>query len=87
VGNTLHIYSSARKRKDLAADYDAFWSDSGGVLEADGFFTLPVIPPVRDMADIKPNKRSTYRQRYALLDTLAGRIRLSLTGHPLEEIA
>jgi uncharacterized protein VirK/YbjX len=80
VGNTLHIYSSARKRKDLAADYDAFWEESGGVLGENGFFTLPVIPPVRDIAEIKPNKRSTYRQRYALLESLGEQIRASLSG-------
>jgi hypothetical protein len=83
VGNSLHIYSSSRKRKDLAADYDAFWSDSGGVQAEDGFFTLPVIPPVRDIAEIKPNKRSTYRQRYALLDKLGEQIRSSMNGQQL----
>lgn len=80
VGNTLHIYSSARKRKDLAADYDAFWEESGGALGEDGFFTLPLVPPVRDIAEIKPNKRSTYRQRYALLEGLGQQIRASLSG-------
>ncbi|RFC43157.1 MAG: hypothetical protein DVB28_001632 [Verrucomicrobia bacterium] len=75
VGNTLHIYSSARKRKDLAADYDAFWMESGGTLNADGFFNLPIAPPVRDISELKANKRSTYRQRYTLLDTLAASIR------------
>ncbi len=74
VSNSRHIYSSARKRKELAADYDLFWSESGGELQADGIFNLPVEPPIRDLAEIKPNKRSTYRQRYALLDSLAHEI-------------
>lgn len=87
VGNTLHIYTSARKRKDLAADYDAFWLESGGTLNAEGFFNLPITPPVRDIAELKANKRSTYRQRYALLDDLACRIRSAAAGHAPETIS
>ncbi len=78
VSNDLHIYRSIQKRRDLHADYNTFWEESGGTLEADGLFSLPIVPPVRDMADIKPNKRSTYRQRYALLDTLGADIRASI---------
>jgi uncharacterized protein VirK/YbjX len=85
VGNAAHIYSSARKRKELAADYDLFWIESGGELQPDGLFNLPVIPPSRDISEIKANKRSTYRQRYALLDAVSLKIRAAASGIPLEE--
>jgi hypothetical protein len=81
VGNAVHIYSSERKRKDLAADYDAFWAESGGVLTNDGFFDLPLVPPLRELSEIKPNKRSTYRQRYELLASLGEQIRHCAAGN------
>lgn len=86
VGNAVHIYTSERKRKDLAADYDVFWTESGGVLASDGFFDLPLVPPVRDLSEIKPNKRSTYRQRYELLASLGEQIRNSIAGNRLESL-
>jgi len=79
VSNGRHIYRSFWKRKDVAADYDTFWKESGGEMDPGGLFTLPVVPGVRDIAEIKPNKRSMYRQRYAMLDSLAGDIRQSIS--------
>jgi uncharacterized protein VirK/YbjX len=78
VSNGKHIYRSFWKRKNVAADYDTFWQESGGEIDSDGLFRLPVIPGVRDIAEIKPNKRSMYRQRYAMLDALAGEIQQSV---------
>jgi hypothetical protein len=83
VGNAVHIYSSERKRKDLAADYDAFWTESGGVLASDGLFDLPLVPPVRELSEIKPNKRSTYRQRYEMLASIGEQIRFCAAGSSL----
>jgi uncharacterized protein len=81
VGNELHIYRSLRKRKEIQSDYDLFWTESAGVLNAENLFDLPVTPPVRDVAEIKPNKRSMYRQRYALLESLAPQIRAAVRAH------
>ena len=78
VSNGKHIYRSFWKRKKVAADYDTFWQESGGEIDDEGLFRLPVIPGVRDIAEIKPNKRSMYRQRYAMLDALAVNIRQSV---------
>lgn len=78
VGNKLHIYRSLRKRKEIQSDYDLFWTESAGVLNAEDLFDLPLTPPVRDVAEIKPNKRSMYRQRYALLEGLAPQIRVAV---------
>lgn len=75
VGNGSHIYRSLRKRREIQSDYDVFWTESSGVLRDDELFDLPVVPPVRDVAELKANKRSMYRQRYAMLDDLAPKIR------------
>jgi hypothetical protein len=79
VSNGTHIYRSLQKRKTINADYDSFWIESGGELQPDGIFNLPISPQVRDIADIKPNKRSMYRQRYALLDKLGQDIRAAMS--------
>jgi uncharacterized protein VirK/YbjX len=59
------------------ADYNQFWLESGGHLEADGNFTLPVTFSPRDSATIKPNKRAMYRHRYEMLASIGERIRQS----------
>ena len=60
-------------------DYDAFWQESGGVLSSDGIYNLPARHVARRLSDIKANKRSLYRHRYAMLDQLAVVLQLGLT--------
>jgi uncharacterized protein VirK/YbjX len=64
--------------KHIQADYDQFWRESGAALEPDGNFTLPVAFVSRDLASIKPNKRTMYRRRYQMLDKLGEAIRQNL---------
>jgi uncharacterized protein VirK/YbjX len=71
VSNRTRVH---RTDSSIKADYDEFWVDSGGRLEADGNFTLPVAFITREPAGIKPNKRALYRRRYAMLDELAVQI-------------
>ncbi|MBS1766061.1 MAG: DUF535 family protein [Acidobacteria bacterium] len=54
----------------LGFDYDAFWTDAGGTLDAGGWFRLPRTTPRRTRDEMKPNKRSMYAKRYELLDQL-----------------
>lgn len=72
VSNQTRVHRSATSIK---ADYDEFWLDSSGQLEADGNFTLPVTFTPRELTNIKPNKRAMYRHRYWMLDDLATQIR------------
>jgi len=79
VSNAYQVY----KRKvlipipglrKLSFDYDSFWSESGGKLEPDGWFRLPPSLEKRTVSEIKPNKRSMYKKRYAMLDNIADQI-------------
>lgn len=63
-----------RRQSSIKADYDEFWLDSGGQLQADGNFALPAAFVPRDLAEIKPNKRGMYRRRYEMLAGMAGQI-------------
>jgi len=63
-----------RRKQSIQADYDEFWLDSGGQLQADGNFTLPVVFIPRQLSEIKPNKRTMYRRRYRMLEDLGEQI-------------
>ena len=74
VSNATHIYRSWRYRKKkegkLLADYDSFWRSLGGQQQDNGNFALPLTMPRKPMEEIASKKRSEYRRRYALLDSL-----------------
>jgi len=66
----------------LSFDYDAFWTEADGVPAADGWFRLPPRLSKRDPAAMKPNKRSMYKKRYAMLDDISGQIHRALGSPP-----
>ncbi|MGS6579831.1 DUF535 family protein, partial [Enterobacter hormaechei] len=72
--NATHIYRSWRYRKKkegkLLADYDCFWRSLGGQQQENGNFALPLTMPRKPMEEIASKKRSEYRRRYILLDSL-----------------
>lgn len=82
VGNGIHV---ARGRilgsgKKLLFDYDELWREMGGEFQPDGWYRLPLKASRRTAEDIKPNKRSMYAKRYALMDELSRQIRTILTA-------
>ena len=83
VSNELQVY----RQKVLVAvpglhalsfDYDALWAESGGVREAGGWFVLPARLVRRQPAEMKPNKRSMYKKRYAMMDDIVRQIHIAL---------
>lgn len=76
VADAETIYQHFQNRKAIGASYDALWIESGGVLSAsDGCFDLPLRHVERSRDEIKPNKRSLYEKRYALLREIAAAAR------------
>lgn len=63
---------------ELTFDYDAFWQELGGRPAPDGWFYLPRKAHRRTREEIKPNKRTLYARRYALMDDLSAQIRSAL---------
>lgn len=84
VSNATHIYRSWRYRKKkegkLLADYDSFWLSLGGEKQASGNFALPLTMPRKPMEEIASKKRSEYRRRYELLDSLINQTALAARG-------
>lgn len=74
VSNETHIYRSIRYRKKkqdkLHADYNSFWASLGASVDSQGDFILPLVMLRKPMEKIASKKRSEYRRRYELLDSL-----------------
>ncbi|MBM3073597.1 DUF535 domain-containing protein [Enterobacter sp. RHBSTW-00994] len=79
VSNATHIYRSWRYRKKkegkLLADYDSFWLSLGGEQSSSGNFVMPLTMPRKPMEEIASKKRSEYRRRYELLDSLIDQVK------------
>lgn len=56
--------------RSLPLNYDEAWQDRGATEIVDGFAVLPVARSDRREAEIPARKRSLYRKRYMLLDTI-----------------
>jgi len=74
VGNTTHIYQNwryhSKKKAQLHADYDQFWSSMGGKMLDSGYFLLPERITRKPIDEVVSKKRAEYRRRYQLLDEL-----------------
>jgi uncharacterized protein VirK/YbjX len=82
VGNGIHV---ARSRmfgpaKKILFDYDALWLELGGQPGEEGWYRLPLKGQRRPAEEVKPQKRSMYAKRFALMDALARQIRTVLTA-------
>jgi uncharacterized protein VirK/YbjX len=79
VGGREHIYCHYRKRKTFHANYDEFWLECLGQRMPDGNFELPVIAPLRNLAELPRTKRPVYRRRYEMLEEIAKEIAVRLS--------
>ena len=70
----IHLHCHHR----IHFDYDRFWQEQEGVLGADGWFSLPLPRPPRDLSTVKSQKRSLHRQRQRLLAELSAQLRRRL---------
>lgn len=74
VSDNGHVFRGLRYRlskgKHFHASYNEFWSSINGVEYGSHLFKLPLAIPQKDLSEIASKKRSEYRKRYALLDSL-----------------
>lgn len=80
VGNDIQVFRSRilGPRKKILFDYDAFWLEAGGSAAAEGWFSLPLKTHRRSDDEIKPNKRSLYAKRYALMAEISRQVKTVL---------
>lgn len=87
VGNRIQVARADRRKatkagREISFDYDELWTEAGGEPMKDGWFLLPAKPRRRGLDEVKPNKRSMYAKRYAMLDDISRQIRTVLTPFP-----
>jgi len=58
-------------RHSIQFDYNAIWTESEGKPVSEGWYKLPLIPARKSYDQIKPNKRSLYNKRFALLEAVS----------------
>jgi uncharacterized protein VirK/YbjX len=92
VGDAQHIYRHWSKRREFAASYDEFWSESDGRRLPGGGWELPLQLKHRTRAELKPNRRKAHERRYAMLDALQPKLIMSVaalaarTAAPKEQV-
>jgi uncharacterized protein VirK/YbjX len=80
VTNADHVHQARwRSRSKVAADYDGFWTEMGGV-QVGNSFELPTRLARKTVAEIPSKKRAQYRRRHALEDAMISQICASLPG-------
>ena len=65
-----HSYFGPAGKAEVFANYDVVWDEHDGKINADGFFELPAGIRMRDPESIPSKKRSMYKKRYALLESV-----------------
>ena len=87
VGLGNHSYREHERRRlaenaSMKFDYDEMWLESGGELQANGFYLIPLVAKRRIHEEIKPNHRSKYKKRYAMMDDIGNIITHSQVNPP-----
>lgn len=77
IGDEAHCLRCARYRGriEFKSSYDELWMESDGQPVANGFYSLPIVQHRRPLEDVPSRKRSQYRKRYALMDSVDAEIR------------
>lgn len=71
-----------RLNRKLKTSLDQFWQETEGSLCQDPrFYSLPVVESRKRIEDVASHKRSLYRKRFAMMDTLEADINNALVPH------
>lgn len=73
-----HPYFSNDEKTVFKNDYNIFWEEHGGRYNHDiGFYEISTAPAIKGLSEISSKKRSQYRKRYAIIESLDNAIDLS----------
>lgn len=75
-----HAYFGNNQDTVFKSDYNAFWEEHGGILNAEnGFYELPLNLSIKDLSEIASKKRSLYKRRYEVIGEINNNIQASMT--------
>lgn len=78
VSRANHVGRQRHTPKEILADYEGFWMEYHGTPLADGNIEVPVRQPQRDIAEVPSKKRSAWRRKQALAESVRGSVVNSL---------
>lgn len=70
--------TNQRKRGGFHADYDIFWEENGGILNADGNFILPAALPKRKLEDVPSKKKKDWLARHNYIKEMSDMTKICL---------
>lgn len=73
-------FRTYRAKRKIYADYGQFWEEIGGTKLGEAEYHIPTEPQVRDLAEVKPHKRSEWKKRQAISEALAAEVGTVLTS-------
>lgn len=92
IDDAHHVWRHWRKRMDIAASYDEFWSESDGRRLPGGGWELPLQLKQRSRSELKPSRRKAHERRYAMLAALQPKLIMTVaalaarTAAPKEQV-
>ncbi|WP_223851602.1 MULTISPECIES: VirK/YbjX family protein [Cupriavidus] len=78
VSRANHVGRQRNTPREIQADYETFWRESHAVDLPDGNMAIPVLQPVRDIADIPSKKRSAWRRKQAMAEGIRASVACAL---------
>lgn len=73
----LHSYFKGERKIKVGMDYNAFWEDHQGTLdEVSGFYEVPLKLNVKDISTVVSKKRSQYRKRNQIIESIDASIKI-----------
>jgi len=83
ISNEEQIYNEKKTKKKVLFDYEDFFEDiyAKTLTQEDGWFLLDLDYPLKPIEEVKSKKRSMYKKRYALLESMDISIYSSLEAY------
>jgi len=78
VSRANHVGRQRNTPREIHADYEGFWSEYHGTPLPDGNVAVPVQQPLRDISEIASKKRSAWRRKQAMAESIGNTIRQGL---------
>jgi uncharacterized protein VirK/YbjX len=70
-----HPYFGNSQETVFKSDYNAFWEEHGGIFnDGNGFYSLPLNLAIKDLSTIASKKRSLYKRRYEMIESIKDNI-------------
>lgn len=82
VGNQNRVSLNPVRRRKISSNYDEIWLEHGAIPNPTGDFSLPSVTQRKlDLTKVPSHKRSQYRKRYALFESVELQVKVSVTGN------